>query len=163
VCPLVFLTLFFLFCRLLLLDSQPAPAYDLLVRFLTQKSMIDEELPQVRSSKPITPDQLPWLQLYPQGKKAYEESFAQSPYLDQNSESSLVATTASLSGESSHRHSSTMAMMDSPVPSSTNHHVGLLVSFLAGLVVALMAANFMNRRSERRRTGYSSVPDSSSA
>lgn len=139
--------------------SQPAPAYDLLVRFLTQKSMIDEELPQVRSSQPVQPNQPSWLHLYPQGKHAYDDSFSQSPILSPtNNEASSTTIEASLSPSTG---GTTGSSSSSIVPALHSSHMGLMMAFLAGLGVALVIANIVNRRTDRSRrvAGYSAVPD----
>ena len=139
----------FYFC---IYDSQPAPAYDLLVRFLTKQSMIDVELPQVRTSMPVTPYHLPWMHLYPQGKKAFDASYAESPLLSHQSPASSSSVAASLSGGPNDNSFLATA-------SNSSGSMGLLLAFVAGLVVALLTAHLVNRRSDRRRTGYCAVPD----
>ncbi len=127
--------------------SQPAPAYDLLVRFLTKKTMIDDELPQVRSEKHTSPQPLSWVHLYPTGKEAYKESFSDTPVLSLQDVAKNTEATLTDHG-----------MVGAHHMGQTSPAGGLLAAFVAGLVVALMVAQFMNRR-QRRHTGYTAVPD----
>jgi hypothetical protein len=143
-------------------NSQPAPAYDLLVRFLTSKSLIDVPLPQVRSSHPFTPKTLDWMHLYPTGQTNYVDSFNDTPQPPATLEGD--ATVGATLGAVNFLQSRTSTMPADKYlgESSSSQHGGLFMAFVAGLVVAVVGMQILQgRRGSRRRTeGYASVPDS---
>ena len=137
-------------------NSQPAPAYDLLVRFLTSQSFIDLNLPQVRSSHPVTPKDLDWMHPYPTGESAYIDSFN-----GNNAEETVGATLgAALGGASSNGGS--YHPFHSQQQQQQEQHGGTFLAFVAGLMVAVIGMNLLQarRNSSRRREGYAVVPES---
>ena len=117
--------------------------------------MIDDVLPQVRGSKPTPPLEPSWLQLYPEGKQAYVESFEHSsyPFASLNHAGSSSSIEAGLSGSGG-------TPLLSTATTSNPSTMGLLVAFVAGMGVALLVAQFLGRRERRRRTsGYTAVPN----
>lgn len=141
----------FAFC-----SSQPAPAYDLLVRFLTKKTMIDEELPQIRASSPVTPEPLSWVHLYPTGKKAYDNSFTEKTAFSLN-DVDIASSTQAAFGDADN-WSSPLTTNRTPEAASSST-TALLSAFVAGLVVALVLVQFVVNRRPRRQNGYTDVPD----
>jgi hypothetical protein len=124
----------------------PGPAYDLLVRFLTSKSFIDLELPQVRSSDLVKPRQVEWMHPYPTGLSGYIHSFNDTSDLSVGREGTVVGTPVN-----THLGVAWLSIV-----------IGLLMAFVAGLVVAVMGMYALQRRHRRRqgKGGYTSVPDS---
>ena len=124
----------------------PGPAYDLLVRFLTNKSFIDEELPRVRSSDPVKPRPVEWMHPYPTGTSGYIHSFDDTSDVSLGIEAGAVPTPAN-------------TYLGQAWPSIA---FGLLMAFVAGLVVAVLGMHALQGRDRRRRGkgGYTTVPDS---
>ena len=142
--------------------SQPAPAYDLLVRFLTSQSFIDLDLPQVRSSHPVTPKNLDWMHPYPTGESAYIDSF--NGNAEEQETTTIGATLGAALGGGPTAAVSSYGSYDSFQSQQQQQHGGLLMAFVAGLLVALIGMNLLQARrdSSRRREGYALVPDSTS-
>jgi len=151
--------------RTLLSISQPGPAYDLLIRFLTSQSFIDVELPQVRSSQPVEPKSLEWMHLYPTGESAYRNSFGSNHHLGSTEATTSTTISANLGatlgggGSSSSSIEGQQSLWTTP----SSHGGSLLMAFMAGLIIAVVGIKIFftgNNHDRRRRGGYSPVPDS---
>jgi hypothetical protein len=124
----------------------PGPAYDLLVRFLTKKTFIDVELPRVRSSGPVKSRPVEWMHPYPTGLSGYIHSFDDTSDVSLGINGGEVPTSANIS-------------LGQAWPSAI---VGLLMAFVAGLVMAVLGMHALQGRDRRRhgKGGYTPVPDS---
>lgn len=121
----------------------PTAAYDMLVRFLTAKSFIDVDLPQVRSPHPVKSRPLEWMHLYPTGEKDYIRSFNDTPEISFKTDSAEFAPSANLG----------------PVRSSIS--MEHMLGFAVGMVVAVLGMRVVQHcRSRHVKAGYSAVPDS---
>ena len=139
--------------------NQPESAYDLLTRFLSKKSFIDEKLPQIR-----VPDQQG---NYPISNKA-ETSTTATP----ESGNALSMMDAAIASPSSFDESASIPNFGESSggvvngDNSSNHnqmvlshwHVGL-ISFLVGMFFAVVAVRLQDRN-RSRRSSYQRIPDS---
>lgn len=113
------------------IHSQPEAAYDLVLRFLQKKTMIDQELPQIRTKHKITPETMPWIHT---GEHKH----------------------ASVAGPEMEMVSSASTEMP-VIGNGAEHTPYMALSFLAGVLACFVGLRLANRG--RRDQGYTSLPN----
>ena len=121
--------------------NQPSAAFDLVTRFLSKKSFIDDEMTQIRAPN------------HGSNKKKDEDTSSSSLFMMNE-----VAPPASAS-------SSTLGLPSNSSSTDFMSHMHVaLFSFLAGLFFAGVAMRLQNSRSRRsQRANYERIPDTAGA